>query len=181
MLNILKGLLAVAPRSDIRYYLNGVNIVRGEDETVRLSSTDGYIIISLVIYSNMFDVEPNTNVIICAKSLTNILKMFNKKSVLTLNASNESTTINGYTLETIDGNYPDVKRVLNFNYKPEATREIGVNLELLAQLCKGCSTILNFKHNGALFHIREASDSILISQTFNKVDNLTAAIMPMRL
>ena len=181
MLNVLKGLLAVAPRSDIRYYLNGVNIVRGEDQLVRLSATDGHILISLVIYSNMFDVEPNTNVVICAKSLTNILKMFNKKSVLTFKSSNESVTINGYNLETIDGNYPNVERVLNFKHKPTATSEIGMNLDLLAKLCKGCSTILNSKHGAALFHIRGVSDSILISQTFNEVDNLTAAIMPVRL
>ena len=181
MLNILKGLLAVAPRSDIRYYLNGVNIVRGEDQLVRLSATDGHIIISLVISSDLFDVEQNTNVIICAKSLTNILKMFNKKSVLTFKSSNESVTINGYNLETIDGNYPNVERVLNFKHKPTATSEIGMNLDLLAKLCKGCSTILNSKHGAALFHIRGVSDSILISQTFNEVDNLTAAIMPVRL
>jgi DNA polymerase III sliding clamp (beta) subunit (PCNA family) len=181
MLNILKGLLAVAPRCDIRYYLNGVNIVRGEDQLVRLSATDGGVIISLIISSDLFDVEQNTNVIICAKSLTNVLKMFDKKSVLTFKASHESTTINGYNLDMIDGNYPDVRRVLNFNHKPEATREIGMNLKLLAKLCKGCSTILNLKHDGALFHIREASDSILISQTFNECDNLTAAIMPTRL
>tara|TARA_R110002072_G_scaffold169949_5_gene323516 strand:+ start:15033 stop:15578 length:546 start_codon:yes stop_codon:yes gene_type:complete len=181
MLNVLKGLLAVAPRSDIRYYLNGVNIVRGDDRLVRLSVTDGHIIISLVISSDLFDVEPLTNVIICAKSLTNILKMFDKKSILTIKASNESVTINGYNLETIDGNYPNVERVLNFKHKPTATSEIGLNLDLLAKLCKGCSTILNLKHGGAKFHIREASDSILISQTFNECDNLTAAIMPMRL
>lgn len=181
MLNILKSLLAVAPRSDIRYYLNGVNIVRGEDQLVRLSATDGSIIISLVISSGLFDVEPNTNVIICAKSLTNVLRMFDKKSVLTFKASHESTTINGYNLDMIDGNYPDVRRVLNFNHKPEATREIGMNLKILAKLCKGCSTILNSKHDGALFHIRGTSDSILISQTFNECDNLTAAIMPTRL
>ena len=181
MLNILKGLLAVAPRSDIRYYLNSVNIVRGEDHLVRLSATDGHIIISLTISSGLFDVEPLTDVVICAKSLNNILKMFDKKSELILKASNESVTINDYNVEIIDGNYPNVERVLNSKHKPEATREIGLNLDLLAKLCKGCSTILNLKHGGAKFHIREASDSILISQTFNECDNLTAAIMPMRL
>jgi DNA polymerase III sliding clamp (beta) subunit (PCNA family) len=181
MYNILKGLLNVAPRKDIRYYLNSINIIRGDDQLVRLTSTDGSIVISLIIASEIFNVEPNTNVIICANSLTNVLKLFNKKSKPTLKASNDSVTIDGYKLETIDGNYPDVRRVLKFDHKPEATREIGLNLDLLSKLCKGCSTILNSKHGAAKFHIRDASDSILISQTFNECDNLTAAIMPTRL
>jgi DNA polymerase III sliding clamp (beta) subunit (PCNA family) len=184
MSNLVKGLLTIAAKKDIRYYLNGIHVVCGDDGIFKMEASDGHSGMILTIKSEMFNVKPNTDVILCGASLANLLKLFGSKAKPTFSISNESARIGEYNVEFIDGRYPDLARAMRLYSGATSTpcSEIGLDLSKLAAVCKSCELVLhNNKFKGAKLTLRDASDSVLITQTFNKVDTLQVALMPTRL
>lgn len=138
----------------------------------------------LTIKSNMFNVEPGTDVILCGTSLTKLLKLFGPKDKPTFSISNESARIGEYNVELIDGRYPDLARAMcvNGGETRNPCNEIGLDLSKLAAVCKSCELVLHDnKFKVGKFTLRGASDSILITRVFNDVDTLQVALMPTRL
>ena len=137
----LKGLLMVAPKTDVRYYLCGVYVT-----ATCLSATDGRMILTVEHEGNPLR-EP---VIICRHDLACKLKMFTAKSDLILcfdsggNPSlKDGTEGEGISLLVIDGPYPDLNRAIS-NTRGKAPAQysgIGFNLTLMATLCKGIGTV----------------------------------------
>jgi len=184
MIKTLKGLLTVAAKKDIRYYLNGVHVVCDSAGVVKLEASDGSTGMILTITSCMFNVAPDTNVILCGTSLANLLKLFGSKDTPALTINNESARIGEYNVNLIDGRYPDLARAMRLNETGTFTGdEIGMNFTLLGKLCKACELVLHgHTFKTGLFKFRDASTSLLISRKFNDdKDLLQVAIMPTRI
>jgi len=184
MVKTLKGLLTIAAKKDIRYYLNGIHIKCGEDGIVKMEASDGHSGMILTIKSEMFNVEPNTDVILCGVSLANLLKLFGPKAKPTFSISNELARIGEYKVEFIDGRYPDLARAMRLYSGATSTScsEIGLNFNHLARVCKACELVVHdHTFKVGKFTLRDASDSVLITRIFNEVDTLQVALMPTRL
>ena len=127
---MLKGLLKSTPKQDIRYYLNAVYL--DEHNAV---TTDGHILI--VVKHNLTVRAP---VLLCRNDLEQKLKMFNKKSELIIDADEGVCTINGYSIELVDGRYPDYQRVVNQYKEKEDCSLMGIDLGILSK----ASTAIKF-------------------------------------
>ena len=181
MIKTLKGLLTVAAKKDIRFYLNGIHVVCDSDGVVKLEASDGHAGMILTITSGMFNVEPDTNVILCGTSLSNLLKLFGSKATTTFTINNESARIGEYNVNLIDRRYPDLSRAMRLNDTSTFVGdEIGLNFTILSKLCKACELVLHdHTFMAGLFKFRDASTSLLISRKFNDdKDLLQVAIMP---
>ena len=168
MFTMLKGLTAVAPKNDVRYYLNGIYIT-----PTRFIATDGHMMV--VVEQETADVvEP---VIVCRTDLSNKLKMFNKKSELTLNFVDGEPYLNEMKLNTVDGRYPDVSRVINrYESETKTAEPIGFDLVLMAQMCKAIDTIADNKIKGATFTFYNANAACKVEK-----NAVTGYLMPCRL
>lgn len=137
----LKGLLMIAPKTDVRYYLCGVYVT-----ATRLSASDGHTALTVEHEGNPLQ-EP---VIICRHDLARKLKMFTAKSdlILCFDTGGNPSLKDGIegeeiSLLVIDGRYPDLNRALS-NMKgktPAQYSAIGFNLTLMAALCKAVDTV----------------------------------------
>lgn len=184
MIKILKGLLTVAAKKDIRFFLNGIHVTCNNNGVVKLEASDGSTGMILTTTSGMFNVAPNTDVILCGTSLANLLKLFGSKDTPTFTINNESARIGEYTVNLIDGRYPDLARAMRLNDTSAFVGdEIGLNFTLLGNLCKACELVLHgHAFKVGLFKFRDASTSLLISRKFNdNKDLLQVAIMPTRI
>ena len=184
MIKTLKGLLTVAAKKDIRFYLNGIHVVCDSAGVVKLEASDGSTGMILTITSGMFNVAPDTDVILCRVSLDNAIKMFGPKAAPTFTINNELARIGEYNVNLIDGRYPDLSRAMRLNDDSAFVGdEIGLNFTLLGKLCKACELVLHgHTFIAGLFKFRDASTSLLISRKFNDdKDLLQVAIMPTRM
>lgn len=174
----LKAMLQVAPKSDIRYYLEGVQVKRTGD-TVEFNATDGHMLLQVkttdLEYINVPDL---CDFVMCRKSLDIMLKSFNAKSVFILECTENGTvSLGGLPIKTIDGRYPDVQRVISES--SERCDVIGVNYTLLAKLSKACATLDSEKPWGTL-QVRGARDSIIFSKSYDDY-SFIGLLMPTRL
>lgn len=184
MIKTLRGLLTIAAKKDIRYYLNGIHVTCNDCGVVKLEASDGYTGMILTVTSGMFNVAPGTDVILCGTSLANLLKLFGSKDKPTFTINNESARIGEYNVSLIDGRYPDLARAMRLNDNNAFVGdEIGLNFTLLGKLCKACELVLHgHTFIAGLFKFRDASTSLLISRKFNDdKDLLQVAIMPTRI
>lgn len=135
----LKGLLMIAPKNDVRYYLCAVHVTPNG-----LRVSDGHMAVTI-------DAPQQGEALICRHDLAQKLKMFNAKSDLKLvfgrggdNAALLDVASGDlWPLKTVDGRFPDLTRALN-NMKgrtPEDYSPIGFELRLIAQLAKAVDTI----------------------------------------
>ena len=177
----LKAMLQVVPKSDVRYYLNGVQVKR-IDDTVEFNATDGHILLHVKTTDlSHINVPEFCDFIMCRKSLNVMLKSFNDKSVFTLDCTDDNTvTLGGLPIETVDGRYPDVKRVMT--QSSERCDEIGVNYTLLSKISKACATVTSAsgKYPAPLLQVRGASDSIRLEQSYDDY-SFVGLLMPCRL
>ena len=183
MIKILKGLLMVTAKKDVRYCLNGIH-VKCVDSVVTLSASDGHTGMILDIKDDMFNVEDGTSVILCRESLTRVLKMYNAKSKPVFTINNEGANIDGHNIDLVDGRFPDVHRAFNLGEGSIPDKIKHMEFNILSTLCRACSLVLHGNAvQGGCFEIRDAGSPIHITQTFgeNSVNSLRAVIMPMRL
>lgn len=181
MIKTLKGLLTVAAKKDIRFYLNGIHVVCDDNGVVTLEASDGHCAIILENMQHMFNVAPDTNVILCRVSLDNAIKMFGPKATPTLSINNKGARLGEHQVALIDGRYPDMKRAFRIDSSTKCD-EIGFCFEILATMCKACSLIMyDYTHKGGIFKIRDASEPLLIRRDLAGGGKLIAAVMPMRI
>lgn len=183
MIRTLKGLLTVAAKKDIRFYLNGIHVVSNSDASiVSVQASDGHVGIVLELTSGLFTVAPDTEVILCRNSLETVLKMFTVSATPALEVSNQGAKLGGYEISLIDGRYPDINRAMRLN-ETSTVAEMGLDFEILNQLCKSCALVLhNEKFINGKFAMRGNNAGLLVERKFNKdKDLLRAVIMPVRL
>lgn len=115
--NILKALLLVAPKQDIRYYLNGVLVdVRAQDVT--LVSTNGAVLLAVPYPDNIEGDRLIGQWIIPREALEVVKPCKVGRATLPITVeinADGATTIAGATTTTtkpIDGRYPDWRRAV---------------------------------------------------------------------
>ena len=181
-LNVLMAALIIAPKEDVRYYLNGINI-----SVNRVTSTDGHRLFTYDITEtfeegndNEFCEEfesfiiPRDSIVQINKSLT----VSERKSAvisITKNDSHYQLTCENSIVcfHPIDGKYPDYKRVVPGKYetKPHST----YNWTYMNDFSK-ISKLLGDKFGTASL-IPNGDNSALVTLPDS---NATCVIMPMR-
>lgn len=182
MIKTLKAVLEVAPKKDIRYYLNGVHVTYVSASSCVIEASDGYIAVRLT--KNNFDhgFPVGTNVIVSRESLAQALKFYTVKSDATLNVCDGEMFLGELPLSLVDGRYPNLSRIIDATLKTPPCDAIGFNFDILGRLCKACKTITNNEtFPVGKFHVRGSNDAMIITQTLSNGDELKAAISPVRL
>lgn len=181
MIKTPKGLLTVAAKKDVRFYLNGIHVVCDDSGVVTLEASDGYAGMILENMQHMFNIAPNTDVILCRVSLDNALKMFGPKATPTLSINNDGARLGEHTVTLIDGRYPDIRRALRVDSSAKCN-EIGFDFEILATACKACALVSHeFQLKGGIFKVRDASEPILIRRELSRGGTMLVGVMPMRI
>ena len=179
LINTLKALLQVTPKSDIRYYLNGIQVIRNGNEVV-FNSTDGNMLLQVKTTDlEYIDIQDDVKFVICRKSLDVMIKSFTKRCLPSLRCDDDfNVTLGDLPIVTIDGNYPDVQRVISES--SERCDVVGVNYTLLAKLSKACATVTNAKYTGGKLKVRGATDSIRFENSYDDY-SFIGLLMPTRL
>lgn len=149
--SVIKALLTVAAKNDIRYYLNAVAIdVRSADTT--LVATDGHILLAIPV---AHDHEMPVGVHIIDRASLDGLKLSTKAgSVLDIVINDGHATIrcNGSETRTplVDAKYPDWRTVLPRTSSGECAQfnpELLVRLQIAFRLILGSKTDIPTVHH----------------------------------
>lgn len=183
--SLIKAMLDIAPKKDVRYYLNGVHISRGTSPEVTIEATDGHSLLRVILNAPEVDVicvAENTDVIIKRESLLNMIKMFTYKNPPIISAKGTQAHLDtqdfsqNIALETTDGRFPDTGRLLSARTDRTLTaNEQGVRLELLARVAKATSKLVEY----AVFSAHEGNGFKFTKET--EAGTITALVMPCRL
>ncbi len=179
LINTLKALLQVAPKSDVRYYLNGIQVIRNGNEVV-FNSADGHMLLQVKTTDlEYIDIQEDVKFVICRKSLDVMIKAFTKRCLPVLRCDGDfNVTLGDLSLAKIDGNYPNVQRVITES--SERCDAIGVNYALLAKLSKACATVTDTKYTSGKLKVRGAADSIRFENSYDDY-SFIGLLMPARL
>ena len=121
---LLKGFMAAAPKSDVRYYLNGIYVAGTQIEV-----TNGHYL--LKAYFEDDDTEPEEDKIFCLTgnipaTARDTEICFDKKQAI--HKDKEGRVVGLSFVEIIDGKWPDTKKVIEGFAKCKID-EIGYNPE----------------------------------------------------
>ncbi len=104
----LAAAILSAPKSDVRYYLNGLLLEVNYD--VIVVGTDGHRI-TVCLSATTGDTNEPFNIIVPHEAISNVLKA-NKSRFITLVIDGDSHTLGGLPFSPIDGKYPDWRRTI---------------------------------------------------------------------
>lgn len=188
MYNVIKAALEATPKKDVRYYLLGVHVTR-QDNIIIFEATDGYVAFRSTIDCNdnqtllekYESIAEGTDVILCAKSLTNVMKMFNKKSQVTLAVSTDgAASINGVSIDTINAVYPDVGRVISDTLSKDGkTNTVGITLDLMIKSMKILKCLDTSKSPCVEMGITSPTNPIVFQKKYAELDTIVI-LMPCR-
>ena len=176
--DIIKALLLIAPKSDIRYYLNGVCVdVRAG--LVTLVATDGHRLLAVPVAADNVEDARNGEFIIPRDTLEAVkpAKYGKIAAPITLDfpmpnpGALQSVTITGATTATatvVDGRYPDWRRVMPatasnepVQFNSEYLASFGKIGELLGASTKtGVTAIIHHNGNSGALVSFPVSDAI---------------------
>ncbi len=142
MFNLLKAALEIAPRNDIRYYLNGVHFKR-EGDTLCINAADGRVMLQATCHNAEWisRIEDCTDVVVEQAELTNALKMFKKGQDVPLTVQGGVVTINGLVLPVVNCRFPDVDRVIRGRGKDGTVT--GITYPVLEKIAKAGKIAVN--------------------------------------
>jgi len=133
---IIKALAGVAPKNDVRYYLNGIYVHCYAPKRVRLSATDGHVLLTTTINVEG-DIDVGESVIIPLEAVKGALKG-KQPEMFDITTSPAMNAIGTQLFTPVGGVFPDVTRVIP--RKGGVTKEsdgMQFNPELLVKLYKG--------------------------------------------
>lgn len=174
----IRAMLHLAAKKDIRYYLQGVNVVRDNRGTY-LEATDGHILGRLSIDGIRSDIKQN--VVLPTDQLIK-LKGTKKTSDEWLHFS-----VDGLAVECIcgestmrfsahDARFPDADRVIPLVFKEEDIKPATFNPDLLSRFVDFSEEIYGKRQIPQL--LQRGTNSIIVS--FSLDDNFVGVMMPMR-
>lgn len=175
----IRAMLHLAAKKDIRYYLQGVNVVRDNRGTY-LEATDGHVLGRLLIDGIRSDTK--LNVVLPTDALTK-LKGTKKQSEEWLHFD-----VNGLSVECIDSQsttrfsahdarFPDTDRVIPLVFKDEDVKPATFNPDLLVRFVDVSEDLYGKRQ---IPHVlQRGTQSAIVS--FPKFDDsFIGVIMPMR-
>jgi hypothetical protein len=132
----LSAALAIAPKGDVRHYLNGVLVQQIDDKQLRLVATDGHrLFVAHLDPGCVLDWAQGGGIIIPREELERVVKYIGKAAELRVQFGLrhpsmkllEIAGIGEFTVKPTDGPYPDYQRVVD-----EAGASLGGEREQLA-------------------------------------------------
>jgi DNA polymerase-3 subunit beta len=175
----IKALLLVSPKSDIRYYLNGV-CVDVRNGTVTLVATDGHRLLAVPVAADDVENAVDGQYIIPRDTLDAVkpCKAGKHSLPLTIEIADARITITGATTATsptIDGRFPDWRRVTPTSannepaqYQPEYIGAFGKIGELFGG--KNVKCVIHYNGMGAALVTFPMSEAIGVIMPL-RVDN----------
>lgn len=175
----IRGMLHLAAKKDIRYYLQGINVVRDNRGTY-IEATDGHILGRLFIDGIQSDVP--MNVVLPTEHLIK-LKGTKKQGDDFLHFSVEGHAVECITAnETVrfqahDARFPDADRVIPMVFKDEDIKPATFNPDLLVRFVDFSEEIWGKRQVPSL--IQRGNQSILVSFPMMD-DHFVGVMMPCR-
>ena len=175
----IRGMLHLAAKKDIRYYLQGINVVRDNRGTY-IEATDGHILGRLFIDGIQSDVP--MNVVLPTEHLIK-LKGTKKQGDDFLHFSVEGHAVECITAnETVrfqahDARFPDTDRVIPMVFKDEDIKPATFNPDLLVRFVDFSEEIWGKRQIPSL--IQRGDQSILVSFPMMD-DHFVGVMMPCR-
>lgn len=169
LFNAIKAASYMAAKKDVRYYLNGVHIVK-EDGIVTVESSNGHTAFQCK--------NDNLNIIIPNDDINTILKL-GKDLVI------KDGKVNGvFKFDVIDGNFPDLDRVIpkSGEYGPVVTNGC-MNFSYLEAISKSIKAINgSSKEAGGNIEFipKHGTNEVSSYRITCKVDGPVWVLMPMR-
>ena len=144
-INTLKAALLSSAKNDTRYYLNGVLL----DKAGFVVATNGHC-----IFVQKQDFTLSEDIILPNEMLASTLKLANKKdTTLQLDIEGPAIKMLGITFPSIDGKYPDWRRLIPTT-APSGERGyfmpdyLALGNKILAQACGKVGSPYHIHHNG---------------------------------
>lgn len=142
---ILQACMAVAPKKDIRYFMNGVHMQQ-ENGMLVIEATDGHRLVrfessSLIQGIDTFDFILDVTHVKMFIDKIKVLRYHNT-DLNSVEVAGVDSGIDGHvnfnidTVKTIDGRFPDCKRYVWNSNERRPTEEIGLDTRYLADLYK---------------------------------------------
>jgi DNA polymerase-3 subunit beta len=175
----VRGMLHLAAKKDIRYYLQGINVVRDNRGTY-IEATDGHILGRLFVDGIRSDVP--MNVVLPTEHLIK-LKGTKKQGDDFLHFSVEGHAVECITAnETVrfqahDARFPDADRVIPMVFKDEDIKPATFNPDLLVRFVDFSEEIWGKRQIPSL--IQRGDQSILVSFPLMD-DHFVGVMMPCR-
>ena len=174
----IRAMLHLAAKKDIRYYLQGINVVRDNRGTY-LEATDGHLMGRLLIDGIRSDTKQN--VILPTETLSK-LKGTKKQGDEWLHFE-----VNGLSVECIDSQlttrftacdarFPDTDRVLPLVFKSEDNAPSHYNIDLLSRFSDASEDL--FGKRQTPYILQRGNNSAIVS--FALDDSFVGVVMPMR-
>lgn len=174
----IRAMLHLAAKKDIRYYLQGVNVVRDNRGTY-LESTDGHILGRLMIDGIRSDTKES--VILPTEALSKI-KGTKRQGDEWLHFE-----VNGLSVECItgdatirfsalDGRFPDTDRVIPLTFDPENVKPATFNPDLLVRFVDFSEEIYGKRQVPAV--LQQGTMCCIVS--FADDDSFVGVMMPFR-
>jgi DNA polymerase-3 subunit beta len=174
----IRAMLHLAAKKDIRYYLQGVNVVRDNRGTY-LEATDGHILGRLFISNEKSDTK--TNIVLPTESLLKLkgtkkqgdeLLCFNVNGLAVECISNDSTM----KFSAHEARFPDADRVIPLVIKDEDIAPAVFNPDLLIRFMDASEEIWGKRQVPQI--LQRGDKSAIVS--FSQMDDLfVGVIMPM--
>ena len=172
-LKTLKALAKLAPKSDVRYYLEGVYVDFQADQTLYVVTNGHYLV---MVQGPASDSQPLT-LIIPRETLISQKFGHNDPEVYEMTVSGNNCTVRNTIFQPIDGNYPDYQRLIP-DYDQVAINNPGqqFNPDYLKLISDCFQTVSGSKHPPAvLYNKSDTSPGVIVGN-----DSFMGIIMPMR-
>ena len=175
----LKALLNIAAKKDIRYYLVAINIRQESEFTLRLEATDGHVAMWVKVHNLPQLLSVGESRLIERAQLENVLKM----GPAELHFDSGVLKYGDIPLTIVDGQFPNLDRVIPANKRECTGSEIGVDAKLMIKMCKAIEELHHDRKLAAGFTLnpQDALSSLIFSGSAGggKV-TFRAVLMPCR-
>jgi DNA polymerase-3 subunit beta len=160
--NLLLSVQYAMAQQDVRYYLNGVLLIVGENK-LKVVATDGHR-----LAFNAGDIDGDFSkqeIIMPRKAVTELSKLLSDSDddvELEFSQQQIKVTFSGITLITkvIDGKFPDYERVI-----PKYENHLGMDRIVMQQALQRAAILSNEKFRGVRFVLTEKNLSIISSNS----------------
>ena len=190
----LKALLTLTPSSDIRYYLNGINVQYNPlHDQFYLEASDGHRAARIAIkgsvsYISAPDKETDWSIILPKDAVADVLRGASDKTLITLKIERGRAVIKKGSITTIvdgiDGRYPMIERIV-----PDANRAItidhgyGMNAVYLSDIGKFATALRSATYPTCILNFGGPSDAMRIDFSRSEksdYESIVYVIMPAR-
>ena len=183
--NMLNSAMVFAAKSDIRYYLNGVNVYHKNGVIEAIASTDGYC--AQIIMNNLSEHDFVSK---HDKYESFILSIADCKRLVAIYPLDDFDGLSVQSIldhaKPIEGNYPNITKIISSKSAETEAFEIGIDYKYLAKISQSMVKLtrgFKLRYTGAKFSFTAPNEAIkvVVSQPVLKGVSALIIIMPMKL